>query len=231
MYSLFMACTVCQGETVQRWSFWEQNCEAVYVTQYPLDIPAGTAVPHWAYLNVTTTDIWDAAAASAVANLPESTGVTPQVSTLTSSTSISRTSTRTGSLLSTNTSQSSHGGGGSNAGAIAGGVVGGLAVIGLTAAVVLWFLMKKKKRSEVPPSSSEYINSYPPPNNYPKYEQQPGSPGPTPSQQMTTYNTSDPTTFPVPLLDHTSAGATTYPQTLYDPHAPRRGQYSGAPEV
>ena len=29
-------------------------------------IPGGTAVPHWAYLNVTTTDTWDQSAAEAV---------------------------------------------------------------------------------------------------------------------------------------------------------------------
>ena len=37
-------------------------------TDFPLfiAIPGGTAVPHWAYLNVTTTDTWDQSAAEAV---------------------------------------------------------------------------------------------------------------------------------------------------------------------
>jgi len=31
-----------------------------------IDIPGGTAVPHWTYLNVTGSDTWDAVAARAV---------------------------------------------------------------------------------------------------------------------------------------------------------------------
>ena len=51
--SLYMACTACQNLTTEAWSFWRKYCDAVYVTQYPGDIPLNTAVPNWAYFNYT----------------------------------------------------------------------------------------------------------------------------------------------------------------------------------
>lgn len=161
------------------------------------------------------------------ADQPESTAVSPPVSTLPLSTSLSSSGTGTGILLPTNTSQNSHGGGGSNAGAIAGGIVGGLAGLGIIAALVVWFVMKKK-RSKVAPSSA-FINNYPPQNNYPKYEHPPASPGPFGPPQVV-YNPSDPSTFPTAIHDSSFIGTTPYPQALHDPRGPR-GQYSGAPEV
>jgi len=109
--------------------------------------------------------------------------------------------------------------------------VGGLAGIGILAALVVWFVMKKK-RSKVAPSSA-FLNNYTPPNNYPKYEPPPVTPGPLSplSPPQMTYNPSDPSTFPSAFDDPSIGGTTAYPQTLYDPHAPRRGQYSGAAEV
>ena len=48
--------------------FVGENIEGLWSLTSPLfiDIPGGTAVPHWTYLNVTTSDMWDAAAARAV---------------------------------------------------------------------------------------------------------------------------------------------------------------------
>lgn len=51
--SLYMACTACQNVSTQPWSFWVQNCDSVYVSEYPGNIPLHTAVPNWAYVNVT----------------------------------------------------------------------------------------------------------------------------------------------------------------------------------
>lgn len=211
-----------------------------------LGIPDDTAIPHWAYLNVTSgTGTWDESASEAVvgqslvyllmafhsptivsvSDQPESTGIKPPVATLSTSTG---TSNGAGEV-STSTSTSSHSsGGGSNAGAIAGGVVGGLAALGVLAALAVWFFMKKK-RSKVPPSSA-FVNGYQTSTDpdHLKYDHPPVSAGPsTPPPVM--YNPSDPSTFPTAL--HDPSIGTGYPQTLYDPHAPRRGQYSGAPEI
>lgn len=105
--------------------------------------------------------------------------------------------------------------------------MGGLVGLGLIAAVIVWFVMKKKRAQTAP--SSEFNNGFPPLGNYPKYEHPPVSPGPM-SSPVTLYNPSDPSTFPTPI-HNPSIGGSGYPQTLYDPQVPRRGQYSGAPEV
>jgi len=73
MYSLFMACTACQGVTIQQWSFWDVNCPSVFVAQYPGVIPGNTAVPHWAYLDVTVLNTWSANDSQAAGDKPEST--------------------------------------------------------------------------------------------------------------------------------------------------------------
>ena len=50
--SLYMACTACQNVSTQPWSFWTQNCDQIYVDEYPGKIPWKTAVPNWAYADV-----------------------------------------------------------------------------------------------------------------------------------------------------------------------------------
>jgi hypothetical protein len=51
--SLYMACTACQNLPTHSWSFWVQNCDKIYVCEYPGKIPPNTAVPDWAYVDVT----------------------------------------------------------------------------------------------------------------------------------------------------------------------------------
>ena len=53
LYSLYMACTACQNVTTQSWSFWAQNCDQIYVYEYPGNIPPNIPVPNWAYVDVT----------------------------------------------------------------------------------------------------------------------------------------------------------------------------------
>lgn len=53
VYSLFEACASCQGAAVISWPFWSAGCKGVAIAQLPFKVPPGTAVPHWAFLNVT----------------------------------------------------------------------------------------------------------------------------------------------------------------------------------
>ncbi|OJA15784.1 hypothetical protein AZE42_10337 [Rhizopogon vesiculosus] len=64
-YSILGACGTCQNNTVETWSVWNFNCSAslTHLSVYPLNIPNGTAIPHWAYLDVVTNDMFNAAAA------------------------------------------------------------------------------------------------------------------------------------------------------------------------
>jgi len=230
MYSLFMACTACQGQTTQSWTSWDQNCGTVFVTQYPLEIPVDTAVPGWAYLNVTGADRWDEAASRADADLPESTGTGPTVSTIGPSSSSTRTGSDPFPTLNSPNNSSTNSGGGSHAGAIAGGVVGSLAILGIIGALVVWLVMKNR-RSKVAPSSA-FLKSYPPLVNFPKYEPPPPSPTPY-NPPQTKYNPADTSAFPSTFHEPSFTPTTTsgYPQTAYDPRAQGRGQYNGAPEV
>ncbi|KAG8860386.1 hypothetical protein FRB91_003799 [Serendipita sp. 411] len=80
------ACGSCQGSLIVKWSTWRQNCPGSLVTvaSYPLEIPFDTAVPAWAYLNITLLDKFDAAMAQTVLDEPD---VTPGNQTISTSSS------------------------------------------------------------------------------------------------------------------------------------------------
>ncbi|KAF9790661.1 hypothetical protein BJ322DRAFT_1169784 [Thelephora terrestris] len=46
----------CECDTVTyRWIEWAHECNTTHVAQYPFDIPNGTAIPRWAFYNITGT--------------------------------------------------------------------------------------------------------------------------------------------------------------------------------
>ncbi|RPD62056.1 hypothetical protein L226DRAFT_613384 [Lentinus tigrinus ALCF2SS1-7] len=68
-YALFQACQNCQfdnGTSVNSYSRFTLNCTTQNVG-YPESVPVGTAVPAWAYQDVTATDVFNLANASIVA--------------------------------------------------------------------------------------------------------------------------------------------------------------------
>ncbi|KAH8102721.1 hypothetical protein BXZ70DRAFT_1006622 [Cristinia sonorae] len=79
-YSLLAACAICQNGRSLPWSTWTTNCTAdeVYNEGYPETIPPETAVPSWAYLDVSHTNNFNATAAlvEKLANHPEITSQT-----------------------------------------------------------------------------------------------------------------------------------------------------------
>ncbi|KAG1782616.1 hypothetical protein EV702DRAFT_1232504 [Suillus placidus] len=256
-YSLLGACSACQNASYLSWSSWSQYCSQISIREsvrklvdillaflihvidrYPMDIPTGTRVPNWAYLNVTGG--FDPVAAQNNGDLPESTATNVQSTlTVTYSTTLSASlttvyasltsssATATGlSPTSASTSTSS------NVGAIAGGVVGailGAVIIGL----VTWFLIKRRRSSTTPSAPFSDIG---------------GRPGHTQSfystntnifpmaQPSRLYDPSDPTTFP----NHSLTGPITsssnidlnpsMPSPVF-PQQSRPGQYAGTPQV
>jgi hypothetical protein len=59
MYSLYMACAACQGGEYYPWPTYITQCTSgVMISQYPVDIAQGTAVPHWAYTDITVNDVF-----------------------------------------------------------------------------------------------------------------------------------------------------------------------------
>ncbi|KAJ8590350.1 hypothetical protein M405DRAFT_816399 [Rhizopogon salebrosus TDB-379] len=220
IYSMFSACATCQNGTFQNWSAWSVNCTQVHYSTFPLNIPSGTVVPHWAYLDVVTSDKFNATAAQLAGDTPESTATqaqsTSSIVSSTASVSASLTTIVTGSSTaqtpsSTSTSKGSH------VGDIAGGSVGGVIGIAIAGIAAWLFVRRRRSRRRTPSETFKDIS---------------GGPGFTQSAYMTQqprlYNPSDPSTFPPAsgeILINTSIPSHVYSQES------RPGQYNGVPEV
>ncbi|KAG2349767.1 hypothetical protein BDR05DRAFT_943645 [Suillus weaverae] len=218
-YSVMGACSACQN--------------ASYLS-YPMNIPTGTRVPNWAYLNVTGG--FDPVAAQNNGDLPESTATNVQSTlTVTYSTilsaslttvyaSLTSSSAAATGLSPTSASSSTS----SNVGAIAGGVVGailGAVIIGL----VTWLLIKRRRSSTTSSAAhSGHTQSFYSTNTniFPM------------AQQSRLYDPSDPTTFPG--YRHSLTGPITsssnidlnpsMPSPVF-PQQSRPRQYAGIPQV
>ncbi|KAH7098574.1 hypothetical protein BKA62DRAFT_712749 [Auriculariales sp. MPI-PUGE-AT-0066] len=70
-YALVSACGMCQGESsTQKWSTWIKNCTAgdTMSNGYNHEIPSGTRVPAWAYIDIPMADMLDLNAAQSIAS-------------------------------------------------------------------------------------------------------------------------------------------------------------------
>jgi len=259
VYSLVSACAACQNDLWIAWSAWKNNCTADITSlgSWPLDIPAGTAVPDWAYQNVSLHDTFnitiphiDKAPASTYVGVPTA-SINPHAS---AASAASAASTSQGAAPSAiipppQVSQSSDNSGGSKTpvGAIVGGVIGGIAVLFLLG--ILAFLLLRQKRqkanSEMPlvdqvsngPGMTETDSSLPAGFGV-------GYPSP---QRL--YDPSDPSTFPVmgrgdtpasfgvlsdqTALSHSAPTSTSYPTSnpTNSTYPTSSGRYTGAAEV
>ncbi|KAI0318817.1 hypothetical protein OF83DRAFT_893521 [Amylostereum chailletii] len=221
-YSLISACAACQNATWIQWSTWAFNCTGVAPDAvYPETIPTGTRFPHWAYLPVTGTDIFNVTTAQLDAlnnNAPESTATSGPTTVNPSATSTASSGQTTGGASGSHSSS----GGGSNAGAIAGGVVGGVvgaALLGLAA----WYFIRKRRAAQAAPSAM-YVGTHSPMGETDLTV----SPFPPPSDaQMRYYNPSDPTTYPT-----AGPGTPTIQTTEHQGYSGMtNNQYRGLPEV
>ncbi|KAG9318849.1 hypothetical protein JVU11DRAFT_954 [Chiua virens] len=233
-YNTISACGLCQNRTIIGWSAWNTNCSTVYLGVFTSGVPSGTAVPQWAFQDVTTSNSFNVTLAQATGDNPESTASNPQ-STATnaatsSTTSVSLTATPSASSTSSSASSASSN---SDAGAIAGGVVGGVGGLALIAAVAVFYM--KKKRSQIPPSA--HINNLPSPGYpLPSGNNTDSNPFITQMTQPKFYDPSDPSTFPASLPPNTittvSSQNTPGSNINYSNPSVRPGAaYSGVPEI
>ncbi|KAH9958189.1 hypothetical protein BC827DRAFT_613288 [Russula dissimulans] len=177
---------------------WVSNCTAVSPpSTYPYPIPAGTSIPHWAFLDVTIANNWSPAAAQTAGDSPEETP------TGTSSTVVYSPSS------STSSNQNK-----SHSGAIAGAVVGALVGAPLVIGIIFWYLRRWRLRAAVQPASptvhEAFVNAPPIPVviNLPHTETQP-----TPSAGHAAHTDSQPVrgaariseAFGLPDPDHSMA--------------------------
>lgn len=221
-YSLLSACANCQGRNFLRWSAYDGNCTTTYVTVFPQPIPAGTLVPHYAYLDVQATDTFNVSLAEAAGGA-ESSPVSTVASTKATGTG---TATKTGTVSPTKSAAAKSG---PNVGAIAGGVIGGVILIALLAGLIFWLIRRNNPRA--PPASQLYYGpdtaSSPPPMSFGGTSTYSGMPTPK------VYDPSDPSTYP------SQAHPTTYTPSNVAPNYTGLSQntvspgprYTGVPEL
>ncbi|KAJ7097753.1 hypothetical protein B0H15DRAFT_822516 [Mycena belliarum] len=207
-YSLLSACADCQSGKVLTWSTFNANCSTVYPQIYKDSIPSGTAVPHWAYQNVTANNGFNITVAQMQLNAPESTANPKATST-----------TLPPSPIDSSSPKKSH------AGAIAGGVVGGVVFIFMICMAAFWFIRRSRK-GNAPSNFVQPTMAY--------HHTGDATPFSSAIQTPKLYNPADPSTFPSsPSSAMYNSGRVQSPSytgnTVTD--GPRTTQYSGVPEV
>ncbi|KAK7054731.1 hypothetical protein VNI00_003194 [Paramarasmius palmivorus] len=190
------------GRQWRNWAQFTENCTETFVSSFPRDIPSGTSIPSWAYLNVTNTGgTFDATLAENQPDAPESTGISPSTSTSVPATSSSPASaTETASVSSKK-----------KIGPIVGGVIGGVVGLCLIVIFIVWLLRRRKNNT--PPSGLVLDDIDPPPSQatlHPGYMQE------VPNKL---YDPTDPSTFPPSIP----------PQPVSPPRSPPPGSFMSSP--
>ncbi|TFK92335.1 hypothetical protein K466DRAFT_236269 [Polyporus arcularius HHB13444] len=180
VYSVFAACGLCQGANIDPWPTYSTNCTQVYLKKYPEPIPGGTAVPAWAFLDVTTNSTFDIDAAMALASqdAPDvrsnstssatSSATSSSTSTSASAPSAVTTSTKSVSTISGSTSyipsasasawsvpDHQH----NDVGAIVGGTIGGVVGVLFTGVLMYYVVFRKPRDAQTPINEDDSANS------------------------------------------------------------------------
>ncbi|PBK78254.1 hypothetical protein ARMSODRAFT_968422 [Armillaria solidipes] len=231
-YSLISACADCQNRQYLNWGNWTADCAVVAVGLFPEPVPAGTAIPQWAYINInSSTALYNPTEAEKLAEESGAPAASSTTSSSTASTPASSTSSSNAATASTSTSVSptATSSSGSNAGAIAGGVVGGIVFLMGTALVLFWFFLQRRRNARAaagPADMVNYVNTShvaPPP----KQETLADRRGQSPMSSVVspyTYEPSRSPSPPSPSVHATSAVHTTFGSIVS--HG-----YTGAPEI
>ncbi|PIL23319.1 hypothetical protein GSI_14630 [Ganoderma sinense ZZ0214-1] len=156
------ACGICQGAGIEPWPTYKVNCTKIYNGTYPESVPGGTAIPAWAFLDVTRNSTFNVDAAKVLAEqgVPDVTDVSSSSSSaspsspssMPSTSSLSTTSliTSTATPLEGTTSGTSTTGSsahGSNAAPLVGGIVGGILGLLLIGTLVLFIVLRHRRRT------------------------------------------------------------------------------------
>ncbi|KAJ4487752.1 hypothetical protein J3R30DRAFT_842868 [Lentinula aciculospora] len=140
-------CRLCQtedGKVYPTWSQWTTNCSSLN-TGFPLGLPGGTAVPDWAYQDISESNAFNETLAAVVATTDHSE----------SSSSASPSSTNTTSPTSSSVGPLNHT---SNDDAVlVGGLLGGLIGLALLAVAILFFIRRRRQLRTAP--STAYLEA------------------------------------------------------------------------
>ncbi|KAM5537640.1 hypothetical protein V8D89_008718 [Ganoderma adspersum] len=161
LYSTMAACGICQGAGIEPWPTYKVNCTKLFNGTYPESVPGGTAIPAWAFLDVTMNstfnvdaakalaeqdppDVTDVTSSSAFASQSSSGSAPPSPSTASSpasSTTTPPTSTTSGTST---TNSSAHG---NNPVPLVGGIVGGILGLLLIGTLALFIVLRHRRRT------------------------------------------------------------------------------------
>jgi len=214
-YNLISACDACQGDPWISYANWSANCTVnATAGTFPEPIPLGTRVPHWAYIDSSTSGSWNATTAQLAGDSPEVTG---SASVVPSSTSSSQ------SIITSNTSSPSSSKSSSNTGAIAGGVVGGIIGVALIAGFVTWFTIRRSRARSVHPAELSGDQG----------SDMAVVPYPSDIGRLKLYDPSDPSTFPTNAPSPTILASDSSRRRFGSSPdlQPNQIAYSGLPEV
>jgi len=220
-FSMISACGICQDRVALLWNSWSFNCTTIYSRKFTETIPANTAVPAWAYLDVETSNTFDPAAAHAAASAPESTGGPSATAVATPASAPSKSKK-------------------SNTGAIVGGVVGGVVGLCLLLGVMAFCIIRRRRRQTAPSAAYDStckngrvnspIPSLPMNQAYAHSLDHGTYYSSTPQSPPKLYDPSDPSTFPSPsppsTLYTTNSDHVTHGQPKTQP-----GQFTFIPEI
>ncbi|KAH7344110.1 hypothetical protein B0J17DRAFT_625677 [Rhizoctonia solani] len=217
VWNLLSACAICQGEVSGSWGQWTASCPTALTNTgvYPLPLPAGVAVPSWAYYDFTTSGTFNATIASQQVGV-ESSAISGATSTPAPApnptVASSEASTATEGIGSTVVPNNVKGqsGSSSNTGAIVGGVVGGILGIALIGLIALALVRKRKSESPATynpeanhnsPMTSPFNATTPMAGHVPSHQfDAPGQLVSTPEYKS--YNASHPSTPVTPATGH-----------------------------
>ncbi|KAI0723514.1 hypothetical protein C8Q76DRAFT_398353 [Earliella scabrosa] len=181
VYSALEACGRCQWNSTVNlnmltWTAWQENCSVPPVSGYPNPIPPGTAVPAWAFQDVTSNDHFNVSEAFVVASadLPDTTASASPTPSPTpgSSSSVSSSSSQSSSSSSsssesespTQTSDSQDGQATSRSstkiGPIVGGVVGGVVGAIALGAAAFYLLRRRQNRANAAAERVTIVDGY-----------------------------------------------------------------------
>ncbi|KAJ3995649.1 hypothetical protein F5050DRAFT_1895643 [Lentinula boryana] len=127
------------SELVHRWSQWSTNCSSLN-TGFPLGLPGDTAVPDWAYQNITESDAFNETLAAEVATTDHSESSSLALPSSTSAASPTSSSVRPPK------------GPNSDTALIVGSLLGGLIGLALLVGAILFFI-RRRRRSRMAPST------------------------------------------------------------------------------
>lgn len=154
-FSTLAACMACQNEESFEdstpWSTWTTNCTTPIVGRWPTQVPAGTAIPSWAFLDVVRSDRFNVTLAKNMAayDLPDTTMLSSTATPTSTFTTVTSQTTQTAPMTSSAKKI--------NPGVITGVAVGALVLGGTLIGAIIFCCMRRRRGVALGQASSALV--------------------------------------------------------------------------